>query len=457
MEPNNTYEQEIDLKDLMFAVLYKWRPIILVAVVLAVLLGGYRAVSTYRSQNDAETVEKAQKDYEVAVELYEKNRTNCEREIENLKKSIEDQQEYLEKSELMNMSPYDEWVAQTVLFIKTDYQIMPDMVYQNLNFTDTILTTYRTSLTNLEFLQTVADEIGMDERYLEEIVSVSVSGNLLTIDVKGETEDYVEKIMDIMLEGVDDAKLRIRTSIGNHTVSMVSSSVGSLVDLGLQDKQKSQSDRLTTLNESLENKQDELNEMEEPEKPSTSTVAAVKSGVKYAVLGGVLGAFMVVFFVCVIFLMSDKLYSAKELKSRYRVKILGTLPVSSKKQFVVDAWLRKMEGRAGSGKDASVEYGLIAANISNYAGNVKSLMVAGTADMKLISQVVSGLESRLAGVKIITGGNVLRDEQALRQLPECDGVVLVEQCRRSLYSDVALEIEKAKDLEKAVVGCVVFE
>lgn len=26
MEPNSTYDQEIDLKDLMFAVLYKWLP-----------------------------------------------------------------------------------------------------------------------------------------------------------------------------------------------------------------------------------------------------------------------------------------------------------------------------------------------------------------------------------------------------------------------------------------------
>lgn len=39
MDNNSTYEQyeqEIDLKDLMFAVLHKWRPVILVAVVLAV-------------------------------------------------------------------------------------------------------------------------------------------------------------------------------------------------------------------------------------------------------------------------------------------------------------------------------------------------------------------------------------------------------------------------------------
>ena len=40
MDYNSTYEQEIDLKDLMFAVLRKWKQIILVAVVFALLLGG---------------------------------------------------------------------------------------------------------------------------------------------------------------------------------------------------------------------------------------------------------------------------------------------------------------------------------------------------------------------------------------------------------------------------------
>ena len=39
MDYNNDYEQEIDLKDLLFAVLHKWKPILLAAVVCAVLLG----------------------------------------------------------------------------------------------------------------------------------------------------------------------------------------------------------------------------------------------------------------------------------------------------------------------------------------------------------------------------------------------------------------------------------
>ena len=38
----------------------------------------------------------------------------------------------------------------------------------------------------------------------------------------------------------------------------------------------------------------------------------------------------------------------------------------------------------------------------------------------------------------------------------CDGVVLVEQSHVSKYSDIELEMEKAKALDKTVVGCIVI-
>ena len=64
MDYNNTYEQEIDLKELMFAVLHKWRIILAFAVGLALVLGGYKAVTSYMEQNDEETAQEAQEEYE---------------------------------------------------------------------------------------------------------------------------------------------------------------------------------------------------------------------------------------------------------------------------------------------------------------------------------------------------------------------------------------------------------
>ena len=59
MENNANEVVEIDLKDLMFAVLHKWRPVLAVAVIMAVLLGGAKGTMTYRKQNDPETVKEA--------------------------------------------------------------------------------------------------------------------------------------------------------------------------------------------------------------------------------------------------------------------------------------------------------------------------------------------------------------------------------------------------------------
>ncbi len=99
-----------------------------------------------------------------------------------------------------------------------------------------------------------------------------------------------------------------------------------------KDRQKSESDRLIDLNDRLAVKEQEIEDLEEPEEPASSYKAAFKDGAKYGIVGCVLGAFAVAFVVCVIFVLSDKVYSAKELKNRFRLKVLGTLPLAETKK-----------------------------------------------------------------------------------------------------------------------------
>lgn len=463
MDYNSTYEQEIDLKDLMFAVLHKWRPIILVAVLLAVLLGGFKGATTYKEQNDPDVIKEAEEKYQDDLELFNKNKETCEREIENLKTDIANQQEYLEKSIWINMSPYDVCESRVDLYITTDYEIMPGMVYQNMDYTDTILQAYQALLTSSAVMEDIAEKVGTEPRYLKELISVSVGTNsgklnhLLTISVKHTTKQDAQKVMNEIIDHMNDMQEQVVASIGEHTVNTVNKGVSASVDLTLADKQRSETERLTTLNDSLETKQKSLEDMEEPEKTVSSRTAALKSGIKYAILGGVLGGFVVVFFVCVAFLLSDKVYSARELKNRYKIKILGTMPIKNRKVFgKIDAWLNRLEGRASS-VDEEAEYALIAANIRNYAENMKSILVTGSVDAAVLQTVADKLSSDLDGVDMVVGGNMLQDVETIKKLPECDGVVLVEQCMSTKYSTVELEIERTTDLQKSVVGCVVFE
>ena len=67
------------------------------------------------------------------------------------------------------------------------------------------------------------------------------------------------------------------------------------------------------------------------------------------------------------------------------------------------------------------------------------------------------LQKELKDYELVVGANMLESAETLRKLPECDGVVLVEQEGFSSYADLTQEIEKVKSMDKPVVGCVVYE
>ena len=98
--------------------------------------------------------------------------------MENLRTDIANQQEYLDHSIWINMSPYDVCEARADLFVSTGYQIMPGMEYQNRDNTDTILQAYQSLLTSSAVLEDVAKQVKTEPRYLEELVEVTIGESL---------------------------------------------------------------------------------------------------------------------------------------------------------------------------------------------------------------------------------------------------------------------------------------
>ena len=98
--------------------------------------------------------------------------------------------------------------------------------------------------------------------------------------------------------------------------------------------------------------------------------------------------------------------------------------------------------------NAETEYGLIAANIKNYADGMKTILVTGDVDSEILRGAAEALEKELSGIRVISGNCMLEDAETVKKLPECG---------MSKYSALELEIERVKDLGKSVVGCVVLE
>lgn len=259
MDYNNTYEQEIDLKDLMFVVLRKWRPILLIAVLLAVAAGGYKGGQVLLKQSSPEYVQDAQKKYEEELSLYERTKASIQREIDNLTVNIEKQEEYVSQSILMEISPYDVTISSADFLVKTDYEIMPNMVYQNINYADSLLKSYLVSVKK-ECLKDYADKKKLELKYLEELVLVEADYNndMLHIEVRHWDGKEAETIMDTIIDNLNSMTRGLSTSITTHTLTIMNQNTSATVDLGIADKQNKTNTDIDTLRDSLVQKEKEL-------------------------------------------------------------------------------------------------------------------------------------------------------------------------------------------------------
>ena len=456
---NNTYEQEIDLKDLMFAVFRKWRPIILAAVILGILLGGYKVGSGLMKQRSSEFVQTAQDDYQSDISMYEKTKSNYEREIENLTANLEFQEEYYESSVLMQISPYDKCVASADIFVKTELPEIIDGKYIMVtDRADSVLRAYSSFVTQEAGLKT-ADRMGLTPNNFRELVTVEVDyeSNIMNIAVAYLDEKGAGELLEGILSELKDAFPVMEESLGEHQMMVLNQNVASVTDLELLNEQKRNADMLVTLQKTLQERETALEELKEPLMPAAlSNMALLKSGVKYGILGGVLGAFMAVFMICVVFLMSDKLNSEKELKNRFGLKVLGVFAQKRKKRAFsgIDNWLDRLEGKSGMAEERVYE--VLSVNVENYKEGSSKLMLTGTVNDELLQDIAKKLSPLLKGTILSVASNMNESAATLKLLPECDAVILVEERGNSKFPEIEQELEVIRNLKKNVIGCIVL-
>lgn len=107
----DNYEYEIDLKELFFAALYKWRILFLLAVLGSVLLTGYGLMKKGDSVSTGDTQ---------GIEQYEKKKVSYETTIEKLTTDISNQEKYISESLLMQISPYKEVESSAELLVEVE-------------------------------------------------------------------------------------------------------------------------------------------------------------------------------------------------------------------------------------------------------------------------------------------------------------------------------------------------
>lgn len=477
---NNTYEQKLDLKDLMFFVFRKWRPILLAAFVFAILLGGYKSGKAFMSQKNEEFILNLKDEYENNLEKYRHAKTRYELDIENLTASIKYQERYKENSLLLKIDPYRKGVSTVDIFVKIPELLQSgERAVATVDYTDSIVKAYGSAIQNGVFLEGLSKEKGIDLIYLNELITVTedYSSNMVNVSVISAEEEGAEEILNKILENIESISTPIQENLGQHSITIMNRSTGFSTDLtdyqqqkvndfanyqqqkinGLADYQQQKIKDLADTNKSLEDTENALRGLNEPKQLiAVSRSLILKEGIKYTFLGGVAGAFLTIFGICVIFLVNGKLKIDSDLKEQFGIKILGGFTEVKKKKIFscIDCWLDQLEGK----KDVSSEfiYDMVAANISNFVDTGEAVFMTGTVSEDVLRKLEIQLKKRLPQLRIGVGSDMTKNVSTLQKLPEYNEVILVEARNKSRYRDIEKEIEMLLDFKKNILGYIVL-
>lgn len=472
-------EEEIDLVALMVTLLHKLKPILLTAVVCAVLFGGFAGIKAIRGADkdtlkaqrlEDEEYQQKKRDYEEVQALYKQNVDSNTQQQQNAAAAVERTQEYMEKSVLNNLNPYNVWNAKTDLYISTGYQIMPGMSYQNPDRTGAVLAAYSSALNDGAILNEIAAQVGTEANYLRELVSVDYStySQILTITVMGEDPEFVDGVMEALLGQMEAVKGNITDIISSHTVTTIARSSYNSVSTSLMDRQKANTDQLTELENRIEALQldrqkldnafqtdtDAWNNVEEP-----VIGGAASSLAKYLLIGFLLGGVLACGVVVVRFLLDGMVYSASELNRSTGLPVLGALASDrTKKAGKLDAKLYQMEGRPDGSADAEMLC-LMAQTIRSRAPEAKNILVTGDLPADQLEALAAALQATepLRGQSVTAAESILKAAATVPHVVAADAIVLAADCTVTRTDAVREQNEKIVRLGKQILGCIVYE
>lgn len=421
-------EQVIFIKDLIFAVLYRWRSVLAVALVIAVLLGGYKVISGVAGSNGA---------------LQEETQVST---LELLEEDIRKQTLYLEESVLMNIDSYQVGKATATINIIAPSDASGSAAFPT-SYLGAILQTYTAMLSDGIADAAVVEAPEIEEKYLTELVTVTpevngINTGTIAVVVNHKEEQTAVEILACLMQTLPEITEHVQQTVADHNVTCHTFSAVQL-DTGIQELQK---EALTYL-ETLEEEYAQKKAATPPAVQTVSKKEILKDGILFAVIGGVLGVCLVAGLVWVGHFSSVKVYSARTLTAWTGVKVLCRVPGKLSK-CAVDRWLRRLEGRAGE-----ETLPVAAATIRNYCTPGQTLLVC--ADSACPEDVMSALCANAPDIRLC--GGLTEDVTALDAVSQCEKVLLAVCCGKTKYSDVAQQAQLIRDLKKELVGCVVID
>ena len=431
-------EREINLRELAYYSLKKWRIIVIIAVVVALISGLCKLTSEQSSELDAATT--------VSSDAI---RNTLVQELTELQSNLNAQREYNDNSVIMKINPLNEYVGSFKIYVDSNYRINPSSSYQNADITNQLVLAYSSYLTSSEFYNYVFEsttnnaDLNDEARYLAELIHVSgdASASMVSVTCIGDSKERVQEFVDVVKQAVDDKYPEIRNVIGDHECSIILESLYSTVDRDLGENQKANLQIVADCENAVAAKQAEIDNLDESLKSnasSLSTVQIVVKVIKEMIIGGILGAVLAMVVCLIMGVLSRKMWSRSAWQS-FSIPVIAEIFTEKehRKFEKFDNWLAKVMGFAAPKTSFEESAALTAAYISamlREKGTSSSAIVV-EAEKELCDKTITAMNKAESNAFVVVG-DILTDPNAVSELKEVKDVVLLAEGEKITIDEV---------------------
>lgn len=492
----NEEEVQIDLMTLLHYILRKWRSIIVVMLIVAVAANLY---SVKKSMSEAAAVSTTEEvDIEKQIENAKEELTADELEqVERVYSMYEynsqlyqENEEYLEKSMLMQLNPNE------IPTVMLNYQFKKDQADEELS---NIFTMYENALLDEDTCTAIIQVFG--EEYantsVRELISVTDTENgqnsdiiklqndknsgILSIQIYADSEEECEQVAEIVKKRVMEYTEQLQQIFGIYTVNAISEQyyISSDSDLNMQ-----KSDVVNVVNEvctviknitsGLSEKQigyfnlltkdceDQTLVKEDTQETANMTANVQYISMKYVLIGLLAGMFLAVCWYAVIYIMTQTVKDVDEVKIITNLPVFGTVLRSNEngKRKIVDRWIDSWFAHNKKSENNELLLTRISHEVAMLAGqkDKRNLLVAcSESDQNLKKQADSLVEKlRELGMNVTSTDSLVSDNtEVLKQLESADSAVFVEQLMKSERNQIREAVELCRRCQVEVLGSVI--
>ena len=488
-------EVEIDLIQLLLLCIRKWKTILLAGVVCALILGGYKGVRGLSQVGSAAAIE-ADESAEDKLTAYDSTLASYKAQLDRLNETFEKNQAYEQESIIMNMNSNDYYSGSITYYISTDYKIMPDKTYQDVDHSEDITQAYLSYLSSSECLSFVQSKLSekIPVKYLSELIRVSGTGRVITIKVVGDTSDRTSEILTAVSEAVDSYKKEIDAKIHEHKLDLMEYSeaenipssrsvdeggynYGSQTQIRVTNGQNSFTDRnyvadfqrqfsdnqnnLTNQIVSIYNNYTALSDKKVSAESGSGITRsqALKSGIKYGIIGLVLGIFVAAGFIVFKAIIEDKINNAGEISYLFGLRIFGDYKSGTGNNAFSKLLYKMSYGDALSDKEKF--YQVAAANVKTFAAafkdeDIKEISMVGRIGSETLKNIVDSVNAINGDETVKAAGDIIVDAEAINAIRDVKNTLIAVD-RNTSKKDLRDQLKKLKGLNKSVAGVLLFD